>query len=285
LDKNPYIPKLARITEIIAESDDGSLKTFSVLLQDETERESFSYLPGQFAELSIAGVGEAPFGMASSPTEGDVLRFTIQKAGKVTTAFHRLMADRVIGIRGPYGKPFPLEILRGHSLVLIGGGFGITTLRSLLFYVMHRNNRHEYNDLSLIYGARNPGLLLYSEELAKLADGGDVNIQLTIDRKAEGWEGHTGYVPEIVQRVGPSSKRAVALVCGPSAMIDKTIPVLRDQGFGDDRIFCSMERRMTCGIGLCGRCNIGPLYVCTDGPVFSVAELENVQQGNNNGEC
>lgn len=278
MDANPYLPKPAQIIEIQPESDTGDLKTFSLRFTNKKDAETFTYLPGQFAELSILGVGEAPFGMASSPTEGDILKFTILRAGSVTKAIHRLSPNDVIGIRGPYGNPFPLDAFRGQSLVLIGGGFGITTLRSLLIHAIHPEHRHHYDKLTVIYGARTPGLFIFRSEFESLNRRDDIDMHMTIDTSHDSWSGHVGLVPEIVQAVSPSPENSWALLCGPPIMIRYTLPVLETLGFDKTRILCSLERKMKCGIGLCGRCNIGHLYVCKDGPIFSVAELELLPQ-------
>jgi NAD(P)H-flavin reductase len=251
------------------ESDDRTLRTFDVAFGEEAQ--PFDYLPGQFCQLSILGKGEAPFGLASSPTEKELLRFTVNRAGVVTTALHHLKAGETIGLRGPLGNHYPVERFKGRNVVLIGGGFAFTTLRSLAVYLLA--NRSDFGDITVIYGARRPGLLLYRDELAAWEKRGDVAVHLTIDQPAEGWDKAVGFVPDVTRKVGPSPKDAFAVVCGPPVMINYTLPVLEGLGFPGERIYTSLERRMKCGVGKCGRCNIGPKYVCTDGPVFSYAEL------------
>jgi NAD(P)H-flavin reductase len=269
-----------RIDSIRTETDDRSLKTFLLDFERSEHAESFRYHPGQFAEISFAGKGEVPIGIASSPTEGKNLAFTINRAGSVTTALHRLRAGDYLGVRGPLGNGFPVDALKGHNLVLISGGFAFTTLRSLAVYVMATANRERFGRLTVIYGARRPGLLLYREELKEWQRRNDVDVAVTVDTAEEEdqWAGHVGFVPTVTKEIAPSSENTYALVCGPPIMIKYTLPVLAELGFPHDRILLSLEMRMKCGIGICGRCNIGPKYVCKDGPVFSLAELDKLPQ-------
>lgn len=266
---NPYVPIPVTVQNVKVESDDRTLRTYGLAFGDEAE--PFDYLPGQFCQLSILGKGEAAFGLASSPTEGDELRFTVNRVGVVTTALHFLEPGETLGLRGPLGNHYPVDKFKGQNVLLVGGGFAFTTLRSLAVYLMA--NRSDYGDITIIYGARRPGLLLYRDELAEWEKRGDVKVHLTIDQPAEGWDRAVGFVPTVTEKLAPSAKDAWAVVCGPPVMIKYTLPVLTDLKFTPDRIYTSLERRMKCGVGKCGHCNIGPKYVCTDGPVFSCAEL------------
>lgn len=269
LAENPYVPIPARVTGIRVESDDRTLRTFDVAPDDGARL--FDYLPGRFCQLSILGKGEAPFGMASSPTEAGFLRFTVNRVGTVTTALHHLKEGEAIGLRGPLGNHYPVERFRSQNLVIVGGGFAFTTLRSLAVYLMA--NRSDYGTITVIYGARRPGLLLYRDELTEWERRGDVAVHLTVDEPAPDWNRSVGFVPAVTKKVAPNPKDTWAVVCGPPAMIKYTLPVLLELGFAPERIYTSLERRMKCGIGKCGRCNVGPKYVCTDGPVFSYAQL------------
>jgi NAD(P)H-flavin reductase len=275
---NPYLPFQTRIETIRTETDDRSLKTFVLRFLRSEEAEQFRYRPGQFAEISLAGKGESPIGMASSPTEGDVLAFTINRAGVITTAIHNLRAGDALGVRGPLGNGFPLEQLEGRSLVIIGGGFAFTTLRSLAVFAMAPENRSRFGRLTVIYGARRPGLLLYKKELEAWQSRDDIAVTVTVDAAESDWTGRVGFVPAVTKQVAPASDNAFALVCGPPVMIKYTLPVLADLGFAPERILLSLEMRMKCGIGICGRCNIGPKYVCKHGPVFSLADLKELPQ-------
>jgi len=272
--ENPYIPLAMRIEEIIVETEDENIKTFELSFMDRADEERFVYTPGQFAELSVFGKGEAPFGMASTPTRPGRLSFSVSKIGVVTGALHRMEKGDVVGVRGPLGNGYPLETFKGKNLVLVGGGFGFSTLRSLTNFILHDSNRKDYSDLTVIYGARRPGLLLYKKDLEAWKKQGDIRLHLTVDKGESGWQGHVGFVPDVTRSVAPNPKNACAVVCGPPAMIQFTLPVLKELGFRDESVFLSLEMRMKCGIGKCGRCNAGSKYICSDGPVFSQAELK-----------
>jgi NAD(P)H-flavin reductase len=266
---NLYAPIPVRVQSVRVESDDRTLRTYDLTFGDEAPE--FDYLPGQFCQLSVLGKGEAAFGLASSPTEKGFLRFTVNRVGVVTTALHHLKEGETIGLRGPLGNYYPVDKFKGRNIVLVGGGFAFTTLRSLATYLLA--NRNDFGDITVIYGARRPGLLLYRDELAEWEKRGDLAVHLTIDQPVPGWDKAVGFVPDVTKKVAPSPKDTFAVVCGPPVMIKYTLPVLETLGFPGDRIYTSLERRMKCGVGKCGRCNIGPKYVCTDGPVFSYAEL------------
>ncbi len=271
--KNPYIPEQARIERIVIETDDRNIKTFDLSLVDTDRAKSFEFVPGQFAELSLTGKGEAPFGIASSPSEKGLLKFSINKAGLFTTALHSLEEGSLVGIRAPLGNHYPVKELEGKNVVIVSGGFAFTTLRSLLIYMMQDDVRPKYKDITVIYGARRPGMLLYRDELEAWAKRSDIKLHVTVDTEAEGWSGLVGFVPAITKEVAPAADNATALVCGPPVMIKYTIPVLKELGFLPEEIILSLEMRMKCGIGMCGRCNIGGKYVCKDGPVFTLAQL------------
>jgi NAD(P)H-flavin reductase len=269
---NPFLPLLMKVEKVVTETADSAIKSFYLSFLREEDEKAFSYLPGQFGELSLFGKGEAPFGMASSPTEPG-LRFSVNKTGVVTKALHQLEGGETVGVRGPLGHPYPLTELEGKNLVIVSGGFAFTTLRSLVRYILD-TGRDKFGSMDIIYGARSPGLLLYKEELREWGERKDLNLVLTIDREAEGWREKVGLVPNVLKEVAPSSKDAYALVCGPPIMLKFTLPVLQQLEFPPERVILSLEKRMKCGVGMCGRCNIGPELVCRDGPVFTLARLE-----------
>ncbi|MFZ7111104.1 MAG: FAD/NAD(P)-binding protein [Desulfatiglandales bacterium] len=270
---NPYIPSPARIEEIQVETEDRSIKTFTLSFVHEEDERAFRYRPGQFAELSVFGKGEAPFGMASSPTRPGLLEFTVSRIGLVTSALHRMKEGEILGVRGPLGNGYPLESFEGKNVVLIGGGFGFSTLRALTHYMTHEDHRSRFGHLTVIYGARGPGYLLYRSDLEAWKQRPDMELFVTVDKAENGWEGKVGFVPTVTREVAPSAEESYAIVCGPPAMITHTLPVLDALGFSGEQILLSLEMRMKCGIGLCGRCNIGNKYVCRDGPVISYADL------------
>jgi sulfhydrogenase subunit gamma (sulfur reductase) len=272
---NPYLPYPVRIDKTIMETEDGSLKSFKLVFLNPEDEERFDYLPGQFAELSVTGKGEVPIGIASSPTEKGFLYFTVNEVGLVTTHLHRMREGEVIGVRGPLGNWYPWEEMEGKNVVVIGGGFAFTTLRSSIVYMLHPDNRSKFKDITVVYGARSPGMLLYKDELASWEERNDLNMHITVDAADDpDWKYNIGFVPAVTQQKIRSSDNAIALVCGPPIMIRYTQPVLEELGFPPERIILSLEMRMKCGIGMCGRCNIGDKYVCKDGPVFSLAQLK-----------
>ncbi|NPV14226.1 FAD/NAD(P)-binding protein [candidate division WOR-3 bacterium] len=279
---NPYKPVPVRIERVTIENDARDLKTFDLRFVDESERGKWSFLPGQFAFLSIAGVGEAPFGIASAPDE-ELLKFTVKRVGAFTTALHEMDEGAVIGLRGPFGSTYPWTLMSGRDILIVSGGFSFTTLRAVIVHILKKENRPNYGRLVVVYGARTPGELLYKVELKAWSKSPELELNLCADRVCgadffvQDNEGETavreGLVPEILKGVKIEAGNAVALVCGPPIMLRFTHPVLKDMGFKPEQVFLSLENRMKCGIGKCGRCNIGPKYVCKDGPVFSYEEL------------
>lgn len=271
--KNPYLPLPMKLVKNFTETEDKLIHTFTLQYLSEEDEKGFSYMPGQFAEVCVFGKGEAPFGIASSPTEPGFLKFSVAKVGVVSTALHLMEEGTIVGVRGPLGNYYPVEELKGKNVVIIGGGFAFTTLRSLATYLLHPEHRGDYGKITVIYGARNPGLLLYKDELAAWEKNPDIELITTIDRAVEGWNGKVGFIPAVTEEVAPSSDNAYAIICGRPVMIKFTMPVLEKLGFTPERTIMSLENRMKCGIGMCGRCNVGNKYVCKDGPVFTRAQL------------
>jgi NAD(P)H-flavin reductase len=272
--RNPYVPMPVTIDDVTIENDLRDIKTFRLVFDREEDRRAFSYLPGQFAELSLFGKGESPVGIASSPTEEGALLFSVKRMGVVTSELHASAPGRTMGVRGPLGHPFPWERLEGKDIVIASGGFAFTTLRSAITYMLHADNRPRFGKITVVYGAREPGELLYKTTLEEWKARTDISFTATIDKPKDGWGGMVGLVPNVLKDLAPSAEGAIALVCGPPIMIKFTIPVLLELGFSGQDIVLSLENRMKCGIGKCGRCNVGTKYVCLDGPVFTWAQLE-----------
>jgi NAD(P)H-flavin reductase len=275
--KNPYIPYPVTIDDVVIENTAKDLKTFKLVFDREEDRQAFNYIPGQFAEVSVFGTGESPFGIASSPTEEGYLLFTVKRVGSVTQELHNSEPGRKIGVRGPLGNTFPWERMQGKNILIVGGGFAFTTLRSSIIYMQHEDHRKNLGDITVLYGAREPGELMYKDVLKEWQADSTLDLTLTVDRVPEGasWSEEVGLIPNVLKdTVAPSADNTIVLVCGPPIMIRFTIPVLTELGFTNDNIILSLENRMKCGIGKCGRCNVGSKYVCVDGPVFTYAQLE-----------
>ena len=269
MNNETLIPYLGVVTDIRIDTPD--VKTFRVLTPDGVK--PFEHMPGQCAMLSIPGVGEAMFSITSSPTNKDYMEFSIKKCGCLTDWLHMMDVGQQITIRGPYGKPFPVETeLKGKDLLFIAGGIGLAPLRSVINYVS--DNRANYGSVQIVYGARSKDDLVdYNEIITEwMADDG-VEVNLTIDREQEGWDGHVGFIPNFVKELNPDLKKTV-LMCGPPVMIKFTLQGLMELGFEKTQVYTTMELKMKCGVGKCGRCNIGDKYVCKDGPVFRFDELD-----------
>ena len=271
--RNPYLPNIAVIKDIKQETLGARpIKTFTTVFKDEDAKNTFKQDPGQCAMVGIAGVGESMISVCSSPTQADHLQFSIMKLGKVTTALHELETGDIITIRGPYGKPFPIDDWKGKRILTIGGGIGQAPLRPVVNYVV--DNRQDFEALDIIYGARSPSDLVYLDELENLQKGDVADVYLTVDSAEKGWNGHVGFVPQYLLELKPSPKNTIAITCGPPIMIKFAIENLVVLGFSGDEIYTTLENRMKCGIGKCGKCNVGSVYVCKDGPVFSYSQLK-----------
>ncbi len=277
---NLYRPRLVTIRKTIIENEAKDIKTFELVFLEQEDREKFKFACGQFAMLSVLGAGESPIGIASSPLDDEYLQFTVKRypTGVVTTALHDLEEGSQIGVRGPYGNFFPLETMQDKNILIVGGGFAFTTLRSTIRYLLDDKNRSRFKDITVFYGARSPGELIYKSELKQWEERKDINVYITVDKGEEDWKGRVGLVPNVLKEAAPSSENSMAVVCGPPIMLKYTMPPLLDLGFSPERIITSLERRMSCGIGKCGRCNIGSKFVCKDGPIFSYKELRELPE-------
>ena len=262
------VPQLGVVTAIRTDTPD--IKTFRV--NPLGGGKVFEHKPGQCAMLSIPGVGEAMFSITSSPTEKDFMEFSIKKCGCLTSWLHQMDVGQEILIRGPYGNGFPVDTaLKGQNLLFIAGGVGLAPLHSVINYV--RANRADYGTVDIVYGSRSMEDLLDLDEIQnEWAKEEGINVHLTIDRAQDTWPGHVGFVPSYVKELGFDPDKNV-LVCGPPIMIKFTLGSLTELGFVNTQIYTTMELRMKCGVGKCGRCNIGNKYVCKDGPVFRFDEL------------
>ena len=269
---NAYLPIKARIIEIIQEtfSDDLDIKTFRIKLEDDLVMD---FLPGQFVEFSIPGVGECPFGFASSPLEKNYFDITIKRTGKVTDRIHSLDVGANVWIRGPFGNTFPLELMENHSLLFVAGGLGLAPLRPFIQYVLDPRNRHKYDKVDMLLAARTAKDHCFAYDYPHWRGVEKTTVSQTIDRDESGWDGLVGFPHNLVKEMVLDFSNLYAIVCGPPIMIKVVQQSLTVMGLPLDRLYTTLEMRMTCGVGKCGKCNIGNQYVCTDGPVFSMEEL------------
>ena len=263
------IPSVAVVTDVRIDTPD--VKTFRVVGLD--GKKPLIHLPGQCAMLSIPGVGEGMFSITSSPTNTEFMEFSIKKCGCLTKWLHMIEPGQQVCIRGPYGRNFPVETeFKGKDLLFVAGGIGLAPLRSVINYC--RDNRENYGHIDIVYGSRSKDDLVdYKEITDEWVNDKDINVYLTIDREQEGWDGHVGFVPNYVKELGFSKDKTV-IVCGPPIMIKFTLAGLIELGFDKSQVYTTMEMRMKCGVGKCGRCNIGDKYICKDGPVFRCDELD-----------
>jgi NAD(P)H-flavin reductase len=265
---NPYLPEIATVKDIIQETP--TIKTFRLVLNDPEAMEQFTFEPGQVGQLSVFGTGEATFVINSPPTQKDYLQFSVMRAGEVTTKLHSLKVGDHIGVRAPLGNCFPYEAMQGKDILIVGGGIGMAPLRTLLLYLLDK--RQDYGEIKVIYGARSPEDLCFTYEFEQWRQQG-ADLVLTVDREFPGWTERVGFVPAVLAEEAPNPFNRVAVTCGPPIMIKFVLKGLKELDFDDEQIITTLEKRMKCGVGLCGRCNIGTKYVCVDGPVFTQAQL------------
>ena len=269
MNNDTLIPRIGVITDIRIDTPD--VKTFRV---NSTEGgKLFEHVPGQCAMLSVPGAGEGMFSITSSPTNEEYMEFSIKKCGCLTGWLHQMDVGQEITVRGPYGNGFPVESdFKGKDLLFIAGGIGLAPLRSVINYC--RDNRENYGKIDIVYGSRSmDDLVDYKEIIDEWCKDDGIDVYLTIDREQEGWDGHVGFVPNYVKELGFDTNKT-AVICGPPIMIKFTLSGLVELGFDKTQVYTTMELRMKCGVGKCGRCNIGDKYVCKDGPVFRCDQLD-----------
>ena len=261
-DLNPYESIASNIEKVIEETP--TITTF--VLKPE---KPVSFATGQFIELAVPGMGEAPFTPSSLPSAKGNFDMTIMKVGRVTEAVHKMKKGETVFVRGPYGKGYPLDKFEGKDVLLVGGGVGLAPLRSLLLSLIEGIDK--YNKVILKYGARTPEDIIYKEEVKKWADTDKVEVGLTVDKANGSWNGNVGVVTTILENLNKEVdlKNSVAVVCGPPIMMKFAVFKLMDVGYKEKDIYLSMEKNMSCGFGKCGHCRIGNFYACKDGPVFT----------------
>ena len=271
MNDNIYKPYLMEIEHIVEETPDA--RTFRLKFKNSDDAEKFSFKSGQFGEYSVLGEGESTFCVASSPTRKGYIECTFRKAGRVTNALANLEVGDTVGFRGPYGNTFPIEQWEGKNLLYIAGGIALPPMRCLIWNTI--DLRDKYKDITIIYGARSVADLVYKQELKEWEERPDIRLITTVDPGGQtpDWKGEIGFVPMVLEKVAPSSENTIAILCGPPVMIKFTMPVLKKLGFQDKDIYTTLENRMKCGFGKCGRCNVGKIFVCKDGPVFSYEQI------------
>ncbi len=266
---NPFIPYMSTIKSVADLTSD--VKLFNVELDDPTVSDGFNYHPGQFAFLSAYGIGEAPFCLTSAAHRKAGIEFAIRAVGTVTNALHELEEGAKVGIRGPFGNSFPMEDYKGKDIIIIGGGIGMAPLHPVINTIV--DHRADYGNLLIINGARSPQDLVFADEFDVWAKASKANVELTVDRGDDDWKGRVALIPDVVVDLNPSPKNTMAIICGPPIMIHFTLIKLKDLGFANDQIVTTLENKMKCGLGKCGRCNIGDKYICVDGPVFTFEQI------------
>ncbi len=260
------VPHPARIKQVIEESTD--VRSFLIECGDGAKMQS---LPGQFVEVSLPGVGESTFAISRLAPGGTEFEVSVKRMGHVTKALHRSAAGEALQVRGPYGKPFPVADWKGKDILVIGGGIGLAPLRPVVDHILA--HRKDYGKLDIVFGARTPGDMIYRADLAAWGKNPGIKLVRTIDMECVDWDGCVGLLPTVVKEQGYQPAGRVAVVCGPPVMIKYTMAALRELGWPDTQVYTTLEMKMQCGIGQCGRCNIGSKLVCKDGPVFRLDEI------------
>jgi NAD(P)H-flavin reductase len=264
-NENPMRPILGTLARVRELADD--IKLFEV----ELNGDRFDYEPGQFAFLSAFGVGEAPFGLASIPSRTAALEFAVNRVGTVTDALHKMEPGTVVGVRGPMGNSFPMRDMHGKDVLVLGGGIGGAPLRPVIHTVL--DNRADYGHLTILWAARSPSLLVFTDEYDAWRAAPDTELHITVDRGDDSWQGHVGLITDLLAQVAPTPENRVAIICGPPVMIKFVILGLQKLGFADEQMIMTLEAKMKCGIGKCGRCNMGEQFVCLHGPVFAYSDV------------
>ena len=274
MNENIYLPYLVTVEKITEEAP--GVKTFRLKFKDKEESGKFKFKAGQFAEYSVFGEGECTFCIASPPTRDGYVECTFREAGKVTAALSKLEEGQTMGFRGPFGNTFPMDEWKGKNLLFIAGGIALPPMRCVIWNAL--DTRDNFKNIQILYGAKSVDDLVYKNELKEWEERPDVNLTLTVDPGGEtpDWKGEIGFVPSVLEKLKPSAENTIAIVCGPPVMIKFTFPVLDKLGFKAEHIYTTLENRMKCGVGKCGRCNVGKMYVCKDGPVFSKVQLEDL---------
>jgi len=269
---HPYVPRLGKIVQ--AQMLTAQEKFYRLVMED---GHPLDYQPGQFVEVSLFGLGEAPISICSSPTQGSFFELTVRKAGLVTSRMHELGTGDTLGIRGPFGKGFDTALMKGHNILFVAGGLGLAPARGLIRYVLDR--RADYRDVTFLIGARTPADLLYTDEIAEWQLRPDVTTLVTVDRCDDSWKGCKGVITTLFRKIKVDPVDTYAVIIGPPIMFKFAVLEVLAEGIPENHIICSLERRMKCGLGKCGHCQIRNVYVCQDGPVFTYDVVKRLREG------
>ncbi len=278
LPVDPFKPQRAVITDIEELAPDHKKFTFSFL--DEGVAKSWDYIPGQFVMLTVPKAGEIPISICSSPTRKGFFELTVRKVGRKTKVLHQLKPGDVVAVRGPYGNGFPVGIMENHNVLIIAGGLGMAPLRSLVWYILDRRNR--FKEIYLLYGTRSYEFVLYKEELRRLKEREDIKCLFCLDRvetpEDREWADIEGLLTELIPQVKLKPSETYVAVCGPPVAYKFIGKELLKNGYPESQIFVSLERKMECGIGKCGHCQIGYKFACVDGPIFPLWDTKNLPE-------
>lgn len=266
---NAWVPQTAVIREIRPEV--SGVTTYQLALIDSVAAETYRFAPGQFNMLYVPGAGESAISMSGDPDATEILTHTIRKAGNVTGRIAAMQVGDTLGLRGPFGTSWPVEQCRGKDVILVAGGIGLPPLRPVIYRMLA--DRENYGQLTLLYGARTPEMRLYTSEYQRW-QGQGFDVRQTVDRSARGWQGNVGVVPQLLERLQTfDPANTIMMICGPDIMMRFTARAALQRGMTTEQIWVSTERNMQCAVGLCGHCQLGPEFICKDGPVFRYDQI------------
>jgi len=266
--ENSMVPLLYRVRRIRRETHD----TVSLELESKNSASGFRFAPGQFNMLYVFGVGEVPISISGDPGKPECLLHTVRGVGTATGGLLGLRKEDTLGVRGPFGNPWPIEETQGSDVLIIAGGIGLAPLRPAIYSLLAQ--RDKFGKIAILYGARKPADLLYRRELEQWRGRFDLQVEVTVDTAKRGWRGHVGVVPALISKVNFDPMHSAAMICGPEVMMRFTVLELKKHGIGEDTIYVSMERNMKCATGFCGHCQFGPTFICKDGPVFRLERIK-----------
>jgi sulfhydrogenase subunit gamma (sulfur reductase) len=271
-DQSVYVPTMARLLRV--EQMTELEKLFALELPN---GQSLGNEPGQFVEVSLFGIGEAPVSISSSPSRSNgTFEMCVRRVGDVTNAMHLMQPGEMMGIRGPFGNSFPVAKMMGKDVLFAAGGLGLAPLRSLINEVLDR--RGSFGRVIILYGTKHPSEILFKDELKAWAERDDVEFHMTVDRGDESWSGHVGVITTLFPKITINPRHTVAATCGPPIMYRFVLMEMLGKGIPETQIYLSLERRMKCGVGKCGHCQINELYCCQDGPVFRYADIKGLEE-------